>query len=88
MLHYIKLGRVRGLSIETSGALGAKPIFRKKAFQNEVIIDIPYVQLIYTSGQWQSPKVSLKRKYGSNNNGKSENTKTGNGVERVHAHRS
>ncbi len=52
MIKYIKLGKVRGLTLEISNDLGLKPFFRKNKFHYEVIIDIPYSQIIFTSGSW------------------------------------
>ena len=56
MIHYIKLGKVRGLSIEINKNFGSKPIFRKNSLHGETILDIPYGQLIFTSGQWKALK--------------------------------
>lgn len=52
MIAYIKLGKVRGLSIEWKHDFGLKPFFRKNEFHKETIIDIPYVQITYTSSKW------------------------------------
>jgi len=52
MITYLKLGKVRGLTIELATSLGCKPIFQKNSFHYETIIDIPYVQITYTSEQW------------------------------------
>lgn len=56
MINYIKLGNIRGVSIELNSDLGIKPFFRKNSFQHETIIDIPYAQIIYTSGRWRKTK--------------------------------
>ena len=53
MIIYMKLGKIRGLSLELNWDLGAKPIFQKNSFHYETIIDIPYAQIIYTSGKWK-----------------------------------
>lgn len=58
MIKYIKLGKVRGLTLEISNDLGLKPLFKKNKFHYEVIIDIPYTQIIFTSGNWV-PKRSI-----------------------------
>ena len=56
MMNYIKLGRVRGVSVEINRDLGIKPFFEKNSFHHETIIDIPYAQIIYTSGKWCAKK--------------------------------
>ncbi len=60
MIIYIKLGKVRGLSIELNGSLGSRPFFQKNTFHYETIVDIPYVQIIYTSGLW-TPKAKAPK---------------------------
>ena len=55
MIVYMKLGRVRGLSIELNHNFGLTPLFRKNTFHHETIVDIPYAQITYTSGRW-TPK--------------------------------
>ncbi|MCI5061254.1 MAG: hypothetical protein MRY79_09350 [Alphaproteobacteria bacterium] len=52
MITYMKLGRVRGLSIEIKRDFGARPFFRKNTFHYETIVDIPYAQITYTSSKW------------------------------------
>lgn len=52
MIIYIKLGKVRGLSIEINKGFGLKPYFEKNSFHQETIIDITWGQIIYTSGKW------------------------------------
>lgn len=56
MINYIKLGKVRGISLEINPKLGLKPFFRKNSFARETIIDIPCVQIIYTSEKWCAKK--------------------------------
>jgi len=58
MIKHIKLGKVRALSFEVSNDLGLKPFFKKNEYHYEVIIDIPYTQIIFTSGSW-FPKRSI-----------------------------
>jgi hypothetical protein len=53
MMTYIKLGKVRALFIEIKKDFGTKPFFQKNTFHHETIVDIPYVQIIYTSAQWR-----------------------------------
>ena len=62
MMTYIKLGKIRGISIELNRELGSRPFFQKNTFHHETILDIPYVQIIYTSGLWVPRKRSLKNK--------------------------
>ncbi len=38
------------MEIETG--FGLKPFFKRNTFHYETIIDIPYIQIIYTSGKW------------------------------------
>lgn len=52
MITYLKLGKVRGLSIEMNQDLGGRPFFQKNSFHYETIIDIPYIQIMYTSERW------------------------------------
>ena len=52
MIVYIKLGRVRGLSIEWNKEFGFQPVYKKTSYRCETIVDMPYSQAIYTSGQW------------------------------------
>ncbi len=72
MITYIKLGKVRGLSIELKNDFGLKPFFRKNTFHHETIVDIPYVQITYTSGKWFPVKRKLIR---SASNGNEETNK-------------
>lgn len=53
MIAYIKLGKIRGLFVEFNKDFGSSPFFQKNTFHRETIIDIPYAQFIYTSGQWR-----------------------------------
>ncbi len=52
MIFYFKLGKVRALSIEVSKSFGAKPVYKKDKYRCETIVDVPYIQCIYTSGKW------------------------------------
>ena len=52
MITYIKLGKTRGLSFELNINFGLKPFFRKNSLHYETIIDIPWAQIIFTSGRW------------------------------------
>lgn len=52
MMTYIKLGKIRGASIEFNVNFGLKPFFQKNTFHHETIVDIPYGQIIYTAGTW------------------------------------
>ena len=81
MITYIKLGQVRGISLEINRNLGLKPFFRKNSFHHETIIDIPYAQFIYTSGRWY-PKKRVPIRSAANINEKTnkitKNTKRAN----------
>lgn len=61
MIIYIKMGRIRGLSIEINKNFTMEPLYRKNSLHGETIIDIPYTQLTYTSGSW-APKKRRKKK--------------------------
>lgn len=61
MIHYIKLGKTRGLCIEINKNFGMTPFWRINSLQGETIIDIPYVQIIYTSGRWIPQKRRTKK---------------------------
>lgn len=76
MITYLKLGRVRGLSLELKKDLGSRPFFQKNTFHYETIIDIPYVQITYTSGR------GFPKRRAANVN--KENGKTGENSKRVH----
>ena len=52
MIIFLKLGTVRAISVEFKSDFGIKPLFRKKTFHYETIVDIPYGQVTYTSGKW------------------------------------
>ncbi len=58
MIKHIKLGKVRALTLEISNDFGLKPFFKRNKYHYEVIIDIPYTQIIFTSGNW-IPKRSI-----------------------------
>lgn len=61
MIYYLKLGKVRGLSVEINKSFGSKPIFRKNSLQDETIVDIPFGQIIYTSGRWRAFKYNARK---------------------------
>lgn len=52
MIAYFKLGKVRGLSLEINTEFGAKPVYKKTQHGCEIVVDVPYTQIIYTSGRW------------------------------------
>lgn len=68
MVIYLKLGRVRGLSIEINKEFGTKPFFKKKYFATEMIIDIPYTQFVFTPSNWNPNLLDSKRKLSHGNN--------------------
>lgn len=68
MLLYVKLGKTRGLSIEFVKDFGRKPLFQKKYFHREIIIDIPYSQFVFTPSNWNSKKLNSLRKKENGNN--------------------
>ena len=52
MVIYIKLGKVRSISLEWNKEFGFAPVFKKRSYRCETIVDMPYSQLIFTSGKW------------------------------------
>lgn len=52
MIFYFRLGKVRGLSLELNRDLGVKPVYKKTFHRCEIVVDMPYTQVIYTSGRW------------------------------------
>lgn len=52
MVIYIKLGRVRSISLEWNKTFGFTPAFKKTSYRCETIVDVPYTQIIFTSGKW------------------------------------
>lgn len=83
MIIYIKLGRVRGVSIDLKYDLGCKPFFSKKNFHHETIIDIPYAQIAYTSGKWFPSQAKLGKLKRSVSNGNKQNGKTSKSSQRA-----
>ena len=61
MNFYIKLGKVRGVFLEINKDFGRKPLYKKTAYHCETVVDVPYIQLIYTSGDW-TPRKTQKHK--------------------------
>ena len=82
MINYIKLGKVRGMSVEINQELGIKPFYRKNSFRHETIIDIPYIQIIYTSGRWRKEKRVAIRSIA---NGNEETGQTSKNIKRIHS---
>ncbi len=52
MMLYIKLGRVRAVTVEFNKEFGFMPFYKKTSYRCETILDVPYSQLIFTSGKW------------------------------------
>lgn len=52
MMIYLKLGRVRAMNIEFNKEFGLFPVYKKTSYRCETILDMPYTQLIFTSGKW------------------------------------
>ena len=91
MITYIKLGKTLGLSIELNRNFGLKPFFRKNSFHHETIIDIPWAQIIFTSGKWVPINKGTKKSVVTKNmpkrsasNVNSKNNQTTKRVNRVH----
>ncbi len=86
MILYVKLGRVRGLSVEINKNLGLMPFYQRNSFRHETILDIPCTQIIYTSGRWRkrnSNSVLVKSSIRSIPNVDEEIKQTANGSKRV-----
>ena len=81
MLVHLKLGKVRACTLEIEKKFGTKPLFKKNSFGREVIIDIPYTQLIYTPSNW-NPKRDSTIKY-STRKASNGNQKIGKTTKRV-----
>lgn len=60
MIFYIKLGKVRAVSVEFNREFAATPLFKKTSFRCETILDMPYTQLVFTSGKWSPLKQVMR----------------------------
>lgn len=76
MIFYLKLGKTRAMSAEFKKDFGSKPLFEKKSFHRETIIDIPYAQFVYTPSNW------FPRREAANGNNKIR--QTGKSLKRAH----
>lgn len=74
MIFYLKLGKVRGLSIELSKKLGAKPVYKVEQHRCETVVDVPYIQCIFTSGKW-SPLHTQNKEVANDDTGTSKEVK-------------
>ena len=78
MMTYIKLGKVRGIYFEIRKELKFHTFFKKNTFHHETIIDIPYAQIIFTSGRWKPakkfPKCDVPIRSVSNGNKQTDKT--------------
>ncbi len=52
MIIFIKMGGVRSMSLELNKTLGTTPFYKKTSYRCETIVDMPYTQIIFTSGKW------------------------------------
>ncbi len=52
MIITIRLGHVRCMSLEWNKSFGFQPAFKKISYHCETIVDMPYTQIIFTSGKW------------------------------------
>lgn len=52
MMIHIKLGGVRALNVEFNKDFGFLPLYKKTSYRCETILDMPYTQVIFTSGTW------------------------------------
>lgn len=49
---FIKLGKIRALNVELNKEFGFLPFYKKTSYRCETILDMPYTQVIFTSGTW------------------------------------
>lgn len=61
MIIYIKLGKIRGLSLDLNKNFGSRPIFQKNSLHGETIIDIPFGQIIYTPSNWKPIQIKAPK---------------------------
>jgi hypothetical protein len=52
MMIFLKLGGVRALNVEFNQEFGFWPLYKKTSYRCETILDMPYTQVIFTSGKW------------------------------------
>jgi hypothetical protein len=52
MIIYVKMGKVRSMSLEWNREFGGLPLFKQTSYHCETIVDMPYTQIILTSGKW------------------------------------
>ncbi len=52
MIIYLKLGHIRSISIEWNRDFGSSPLFHRTSYRCETIVDMPYTQILFTSGKW------------------------------------
>jgi hypothetical protein len=52
MTIFIKLGKVRSISIEWRHDYSFWPLYKRTSYRCETILDMPYTQIIFTSGKW------------------------------------
>ncbi len=52
MIIYVRLGRVRAITVECNKEFGGLPLYKRKSYHCETIVDMPYTQIIFTSGKW------------------------------------
>ncbi len=52
MILHLKMGKVRSISIEWNKEFGIWPLYNKTSYRCETIVDVPYTQILFTSGKW------------------------------------
>jgi hypothetical protein len=52
MTIFIRFGKVCSMSMEFNKEFGTRPLFKRTSYRCETILDMPYTQLIFTSGKW------------------------------------
>lgn len=80
MIVHVRLGHVRSLTFEWNREFGFNPIYKKTSYHCETIVDMPYSQLIYTSGKWTPIRRAA--------NDKQKNEKTADNPSGADRHRS
>ena len=52
MIILLKMGKIRSMSVECIKEFGKWPLFKRTSYRCETIVDMPYTQIIFTSGKW------------------------------------
>lgn len=75
MIFFMKLGGNRAMTIEFNKEFGIWPVYKKTSYHCETILDMPYTQIIFTSGKWTPLRRAAKIKAVNDDKSKSETSK-------------